>query len=96
MTPNPVRMKMTNSLDRNEQLERLREHYARRQKQGKGRMLDELCKQYGYNRKHAIKLLGDTLPQIKGTIPPGPAPPCEPVREVLAHVRQFRAEHRYA
>lgn len=79
---------MTNSLDRNEQLERLRARYARRKKQGKGRMLDELCEQYGYDRKHAIKLLRDTLPPTQGTPPPGPLPRYEPVREVLGTVWQ--------
>jgi len=79
-------MKMPNLLDRNEQLQRRRERYARRNKDGKGRMLDELCEQPGYSRKHAIKLLGEGLPPAQGTPPPGPPPCCEPVREVLVHV----------
>src|ERR1035437_5673906 len=61
MAPKSVSMRMPNTLDREEQLQRLRERYARRNKQGKSRMLDELCEQYGYDRKHAVKLLGDKL-----------------------------------
>lgn len=79
---------MPNTLDRNEQLGRLRERYARRNKEGKSRMLDELCEQHGYSRKHAIKLLGDTLPQPKGGSPPGPEPRYTPVRVVLQHIWQ--------
>ena len=40
--------------DIEEQLERLCERYAWRNKAGRSRMLDELCEQYGYSRKHAI------------------------------------------
>jgi hypothetical protein len=32
--------------------------YARRHREGKSRMLDELCEDHGYERKYAIKLLG--------------------------------------
>lgn len=80
---------MPNILDRKEQLQGLRERYARRNKPGKSRMLDELCEQYGYDRKHAVKLLGDKLPKVKGSPPPGPPPRYEPVREILAHVWQY-------
>jgi hypothetical protein len=81
-------MKMTKTLDRKEQLQRLRERYARRNKEGKSRMLDELCEQYGYDRKHAIKPLGNTRPPSKGTPPPGPEPRYQPVCEVLVNVWQ--------
>ena len=40
-----------------EQLNRLRQRSAGRGKQGKARLLDELCEQFGYSRKHAIKLM---------------------------------------
>ena len=43
---------------REELLPRLRQRYAGRGKQGRGVLLDELCEQFGYSRKHAIKLLG--------------------------------------
>lgn len=43
---------------REEMLPRLRQRYANRGRQGRSRMIDELCEQFGYSRKHAIKLLG--------------------------------------
>lgn len=43
---------------REEMLPRLRQRYAGRGRQGRSRMIDELCEQFGYSRKHAIKLLG--------------------------------------
>ena len=55
-------------------LPKLRERYARRQREGKTRMLDELCEDYGYERKYAIKLLGDAVPEPSGRAHPGPAP----------------------
>ena len=39
-------------------LPKLQERYARRNREGKSRMLDELCEDYEYERKYAIKLLG--------------------------------------
>ena len=42
---------------REEMLPRLRQRYANRGRQGRSRMIDELCEQFGYSRKHAIKLL---------------------------------------
>lgn len=36
-------------------------------------MLDELCEDYGYERKYAVKLLGDAVPQPSGRAQPGPA-----------------------
>lgn len=77
---------MPNRLDRNEQLERLRERYGRRRREGKSRMLDELCDQYGYSRKHAIKLLADGLPQVGQKPATGPVPKYLPVREVLENI----------
>jgi hypothetical protein len=79
-------MKMPNQLDRQQQLLRLRERYTRRNKHGKARMLDEFCEQYGYSRKHGIKLLGHWLPKPKYQPPPGPEPKYLPVRQVLQHV----------
>jgi hypothetical protein len=43
---------------REEMLPRLRQRYVNRELQGRSRMIDELCEQFGYSRKHAIKLLG--------------------------------------
>lgn len=79
---------MPNQLDREPQLQRLRERYARRHKDGKSRMLDELCEQHGYSRKHAIKLLGAWLPKPKARPRPGPEPRYRPVHDVLEHLWQ--------
>ena len=43
---------------RMEMLPRLRQRYLERGLRGRSRMLDELCEQFAYSRKHAIKLLG--------------------------------------
>lgn len=53
-------------------LPKLQARYARRNRQGKSRMLDELCEDFGYDRKYAIKLLGDKLPAPTGRPKPGP------------------------
>ena len=42
---------------RMDMLPRLRQRHAGRGRQGKSLMIDELCEQFGYSRKHAIKLL---------------------------------------
>jgi hypothetical protein len=39
-------------------LPRLRERYMRRGREGRKRMIAEVCEQWVYSRKHAIKLLG--------------------------------------
>jgi|GEM_PF-2327797 len=43
---------------REEMLPRMRQRYGGRGKEGRGRLLDEVCEQFGYSRKHAIKLPG--------------------------------------
>jgi len=43
---------------REEMLPRLRQRYGNRGVEGRSRMITELCEQFGYSRKHAIKLLG--------------------------------------
>ena len=74
---------MTKKLQRSEELKRWQERYARRNREGKVRMLDEFCEQYGYERKYAAKLLTGCLPQPKGACPTGPEPRYEPLREVV-------------
>jgi hypothetical protein len=64
-----------------EQLERWRWRYRQRGLAGKGRMLDEPCQEYGYQRKHAIRLLNGHA-QVKG-LPPGRESRYEPIVEVL-------------
>jgi hypothetical protein len=46
-----------------EWLPKLQARYSRRNREGKSRMLDELCEDYEYDRKYAIKLLGGDLPR---------------------------------
>jgi len=77
---------MTKTLDRTVQLQGLRRRYAGRGKEGKSRLLDEFCEQHGYERKYAIKLLGDQLPPASGRPPPGPEPKYESVVEVLTTI----------
>ena len=43
-----------------EWLPKLRARYQNRHREGKNRMLDELCANYDYERKYAIKLLRGT------------------------------------
>ena len=74
---------MTKRLQRSEELKRWQERYARRNREGKVRMLDEFCEQYGYERKYAAKLLAGCLPLPKGACPTGPEPRYEPLREVV-------------
>jgi hypothetical protein len=74
---------MTKKLKRSEELKRWQERYARRNREGKVRMLDEFCEQYGYERKYAAKLLACCLPPPKGVCPSGPEPRYEPLREVI-------------
>ena len=67
-------------------LPKLRDRYTRRNRDGKTRMLDELCEDYDYERKYAIKLLRDTVPAPSGRAHPGPEPRyglIEPVVRVI-------------
>src|SRR5262245_22061433 len=50
-------MHMQRMTERNAHLDVLRRRYSGRAKGGKSRLLEELCEQYGYERKYAIKLL---------------------------------------
>lgn len=42
---------------REEMLPRLRQRYLGRGREGRSRLIEEVCEQFGYSRKHAIKLL---------------------------------------
>jgi len=66
-------MNMSQELKEN-WLPKLQARYARRGREGKSRMLDELCEDYEYERKYAIKMLGGTLPIPSGRSAPGPEP----------------------
>lgn len=73
------------TMSREEQLERWRYQYQRRGRQGKGRLLDELCEQYGYSRKHLIKLLLGHLPKRQG-MRRGSQPQYEPIQEIVGRI----------
>lgn len=60
-------------------LEELKRRYLQRGKEGKCRLLDEFCDHYGYERKYAIKLLGDKLPASITSVHRGPQPKYGPV-----------------
>ena len=66
-----VAMNMSQELKAN-WLPKLQARYARRDREGKSRMLNELCEDYEYERKYAIKLLRGTLPVAQGQARPGP------------------------
>src|SRR6266545_261854 len=78
---------MQQKLDRKQQLEKFRDRYRQRGKEGKSRLLDEFCEHYGYERKYAIKLLGQAvgLVLIKKSRP-GPLPKYEAVSEVVTQI----------
>lgn len=64
-------------------LPKLQARYAKRGREGKSRMLDELCEDYGYERKYAIKLLGKSLPPPSGQPKPGPTPQYSGIEPVV-------------
>lgn len=73
-------------VSREELLAGMRARYAARSREGKSRMLDEVCAEYGYTRKHAIKLLRNGLAKKTGAKSPGPPPKYEGVRAVLVEI----------
>lgn len=77
---------MNKTIDRKQQLEKLRWRYRQRGKEGKSRLLDEFCEQYGFERKYAIKLLGDALPRVDPKPRPGPEPRYEAIAEIIGTI----------
>lgn len=57
---------------REELLSKLQWRYSHRNRQGKIQMLNDFCDDHGYERKYAIKLLGDTMSKPTGRCHPGP------------------------
>ena len=55
-------------LSRKEYLAKMRWRYAQRGRDGKSRLLDELCEVCDYDRKYAIKLLGSEPAATKGKV----------------------------
>jgi len=80
-----VGMNMSQELKK-EWLPKLQARYSRRNREGKSRMLDELCEDYAYDRKYAIKLLGGGLPQPSGRAHPGPASPYEVIEPIVRQI----------
>lgn len=79
---------MQRNINREEELNRLRDRYRGRGREGKSRLLTEFCEQYGYDRKYAIKLLGADPETESRSSPPGPEPKYEGVSEVITQVWQ--------
>src|SRR5208337_3732817 len=80
-----VRMNLSKELKK-EWLGKLRWRYAHRNREGKSQMLDELCEDYEYERKYAIKLLGDGLPSGCGRVHPGPERLYELIEPVVKYI----------
>ena len=67
-------------------LPKLRARYARRNREGKSRMLDELCDDYKYERKYAIKLLSGSVTTACSGVHPGPEPRYLAIQSVVKHI----------
>lgn len=80
-----VEMHMSNEM-KSEWLPKMKIRYARRSRDGKSRMLDELCEDYGYERKYAIKLLNDGLPEPSGRKHPGREPQYESIEPIVRQI----------
>jgi hypothetical protein len=78
-------MHMSNEM-KSEWLPKMQIRYAQRSRDGKSRMLDELCEDYGYERKYAIKLLSDGLPEPSGRKHPGRAPQYESIEPIVRQI----------
>jgi len=78
-------MNMSKEL-KSEWLPKLQVRYLRRNREGKSRMLDELCEDYAYERKYAIKLLSGVLAPAQGGGRPGPEPQYEVIEPVVRQV----------
>lgn len=71
-------------LSRDEQLAKLRWRYKQRQGKGKTAILDELCEEHGYHRKHAIRLMKTPAnPPEAPVVRSGPEPRYESIGPVL-------------
>jgi hypothetical protein len=80
-----VEMHMSNEM-KSEWLPKFKIRYARRSREGKSRMLDELCEDHGYERKYAIKLLSGSLPVSGGRQHPGPEPQYESIEPIVEKI----------
>jgi len=64
-------------------LPKVQARYEKRSREGKTRMLNELCEDHGYERKYAIKLLNGSLPEPSGRPRPGPVPQYEMIEPIV-------------
>jgi hypothetical protein len=80
-----VSMNMSKELKR-DWLPKWQERYAHRNRQGKSRMLDEICEDHKYDRKYAIKLLSGGLPVGPGRVHPGPERRYELIEPVVKQI----------
>jgi hypothetical protein len=67
-------------------LPKLQGRYLRRNREGKSRMLDELCDDYQYERKYAIKLLSGGLAVASGRVHPGPERRYGEIQSVVQYI----------
>src|SRR6266403_321775 len=67
-------------------LPKLQARYALRNREGKTRMLDELCDDYQYERKYAIKLLSGGLAPPAGRVHPGPERRYGEIQSVVQYI----------
>jgi hypothetical protein len=81
----PVAMKMSRALKAG-LLGKLQTRYARRDREGKGLMLDELCEDFGFERKYAIRLLRGGVPAPHGRPRPGPERQYESIEPVIREI----------
>ena len=72
MTPGQMSLQMSQNSKR-EVILKMRDRYSRRGREGRSRLIDEVCALCGYERKHAIKMLNGKLP-IAGNKPRGGGP----------------------
>jgi len=80
-------MKMQRNTQRDIELARLQQRYAGRGKTGKSRLLDEFCDHYGYERKHAIKLLRGFFSEPEPQEREQPKPSrYEPIQEIVERI----------
>jgi hypothetical protein len=78
-------MRMSKEL-KTEWLAKVKPRYQKRGREGKTLLLDELCEDYGYERKYAIKLLGGKLPGSSGKARPGPEPRYAVVEPIIRSI----------
>jgi len=64
-------------------LPKVQARYEKRSREGKTRMLNELCEDHGYERKYAIKLLNGSLPEASGRRRAGPVPQYEIIEPIV-------------